>query len=60
MQYLNEIDRDLVHTLWEIKEDARKAGRKLTLRALVNTVLRDALEDTTHLRARYCTPVKEP
>ena len=58
MKYLDPIDRDLVHTLWEIKEEARKAGHKLTLAALVNRVLRDALADTTALRARYAK--KEP
>lgn len=60
MDYLDGIDRDLVHKVWMLKEEAKKNGRKkTTIVSILNVLLRDALEDMDALRARFCAPARE-
>lgn len=59
-QYLDGIDRDLVHKVFVLKTEAKKNGhRKVSMLTILNSVLRDALEDMDALRARFCTPVPQ-
>lgn len=55
--YLHGIDRDLLHKLYYLKEEAQENGNaRVTIVAIINALLADAL-DSTHmdeLRQRFC------
>lgn len=57
MQYLEGIDRDLVHKVYLLKMEAKRNGHpKTSMLTILNAVLHDALQDMDALRARFCTP----
>jgi hypothetical protein len=55
-EYIEGVDRDLIHRAWVLREEAKRHGKKATVVGILNAVLRDTLTDANMeaLKERFC------
>ena len=57
-EYVEGVDRALIHLAWLLREEAKRNGKKATVVGILNAVLRDTLTDDNMeaLKERFCQP----
>lgn len=57
-EYVEGVDRDLIHRAWVLREEAKRNGKKATVVGIINSILRDTLTEANMqaLKERFCQP----